>query len=65
MRYKGVVRQGKVELPRESALPEGTQVQVEAEHPDWQAQWECLAREIGTHWQSPQSALEILREGRR
>ncbi len=65
MRYKGVVREGKVELPVESALPEGTEVQVEVNHPDWLSEWERLAGEITAHWQSPQSALDILRESRR
>ena len=48
MSYLGIVRNGKVELPPGTQLPEGTTVRVEVpDEPDPLARWEELAVDGG------------------
>ncbi len=65
MTYRGIVKNGHVELEEGTALPDGTPVRVEPEEADWQAQWEAFANQVEREWKGPQSGLEALRESRR
>ena len=65
MTYRGIVKQGKVELEQGTPLSDGTPVRVEPEITDWRSEWESLAREVADRWQDSRSALDVLRESGR
>lgn len=65
MTYRGIVKEGKIELEPGVSLPEGTTVVIQPAEADSESQWADLAREVDQKWQSPKTALETLREARR
>ena len=65
MTYRGIVKQGKVELEQGTPLTDGTAVRVETEESDWRSDWETLARQVAERWQDSRCALDLLSESRR
>ena len=64
MTYRGIVRNGKVELQGEPRLPEGTVVKVEPEQSQWRGQWEEFAHQVDQEWSGEQSSLDAVSEAR-
>ena len=64
MTYRGIVRNGKVELQGEPRLAEGTVVKVEPEQSQWRGQWEEFARQVDQEWSGEQSSLDAVSEAR-
>lgn len=65
MTYMGVVRQGKIELPKDAALPEGASVRIELVNDPWLVGWDELTEQITEEWQGTRSMLDVLYESRR
>lgn len=65
MTYRGVVKNGKIELEKGTPLPDGTPVRVEPEQIDWRQEWETFAQQVEQESKSTLSASEALRESRR
>lgn len=65
MTYRGVVKEGRIELEAGVALPEGMVVQVEPVVDAWEEEWDALVQRVSETWQTRDSAVEVLSQTRR
>lgn len=65
MTYRGVVKDGKIELEPPADLPEGTTVNVEVSAEEWMENWKKLAEKIGKATPPGVSIVEELIRSRR
>jgi hypothetical protein len=65
MTYRGIVKQGKIELEAGSALPDGMVVRVEPVVDAWEEEWDALVQKVSQNWQTSDSAVEVLSQVRR